>query len=115
MIVSPEKRKINLPICGVSFPADSEYLLHPFCGQDFQWFPTGGDQSIRKQDQMIAVMRSQPQIVEYDEDRLSSGFQVVQQKKLVTDIQMVSGLVQDQSIRSLGNGPGDKGQFPLPA
>ena len=56
----------------------------------------------------VAKVGGQPQIMQYDQDRLAAASQIIEYEQLVLDVQMIGGLVQNDGIHPLGQRTGQE-------
>ncbi len=77
---------------------------------DWGW-PAGDDLAVGEQVDGVAEQGGQAQVVEGGEDGDAEAGDEFEHFDLVADVEMVGGLVEDEMVGALGEGPGD--QHPL--
>ena len=85
---------------------DPEGGLKALWGQDFKGAAQRHQTASLKNRQAITAQRL-VEIVQCDQGRHGQGLDHFQNGQLVLDIKVIGGLVQQQDLRALGQGPGD--------
>ncbi len=93
---------------GIHQSVDAEYMQQPLFGQNFGRCATGNDPAVVDDIQPVAESRSQIEVMKAGQCAEFQLPQVVQQLQLVTGIEMVGRLIQNQQTGLLHQCPGQQ-------